>query len=153
MQSVSKLSYNLHGKAPVQSSNRPQKQPSEVFCKKGVLKNFAIFRGKHLCWSNTCLWGLEQRKRTIGYLLGRIIWYNDKRKPFKYLRNDWLFFSYTAPKDGLYLVSANVKLQSASEKNSEFTLTVAVNSDPNTFTDQNGIQDYIQCNTGPPLAK
>ena len=27
-------------------SSRP-----EVFCKKGVLKNFAIFTGKHLCWS------------------------------------------------------------------------------------------------------
>ena len=26
-----------------------QKQPSEVFCKNGVLKNFA--RGQHLCWS------------------------------------------------------------------------------------------------------
>ena len=28
-----------------------QKQPPEVFCKKGVLKNFANFTGKHLCWS------------------------------------------------------------------------------------------------------
>ena len=28
-----------------------QKQPSEVFYKKAVLKNFAIFTGKHLCWS------------------------------------------------------------------------------------------------------
>ena len=27
-------------------SNRP-----EVFCKKGALKNFAKFTGKHLCWS------------------------------------------------------------------------------------------------------
>ena len=27
-----------------------QKQPSEVFYKKAVLKNFAIFRGKYLCW-------------------------------------------------------------------------------------------------------
>ena len=24
---------------------------TEVFCEKGVLKNFAIFTGKHLCWS------------------------------------------------------------------------------------------------------
>ena len=23
----------------------------EVFCEKGVLKNYAIFTGKHLCWS------------------------------------------------------------------------------------------------------
>ena len=28
-----------------------QKQPSEVFCKKGVLKNFVKFTGKHLCQS------------------------------------------------------------------------------------------------------
>ena len=28
-----------------------EKQPPEVFCKKGVFKNFANFRGKHLCWS------------------------------------------------------------------------------------------------------
>ena len=27
-----------------------QKQPPEKFCKKAVLKNFAIFTGKHLCW-------------------------------------------------------------------------------------------------------
>ena len=28
-----------------------QKQPLEVFCKKCVLKNFAYFTRKHLCWS------------------------------------------------------------------------------------------------------
>ena len=28
-----------------------QKQPPEVFFKKNVLKNFANFTGKHLCWS------------------------------------------------------------------------------------------------------
>ena len=28
-----------------------QKQPSEMFYKKAVLRNFAIFTGKHLCWS------------------------------------------------------------------------------------------------------
>ena len=27
-----------------------QKQPPVKFCKKAVLKNFAIFTGKHLCW-------------------------------------------------------------------------------------------------------
>ena len=27
----------------------PQKQPPGVFCKKGVLRNFAKFTGKHLC--------------------------------------------------------------------------------------------------------
>ena len=28
-----------------------QKQPPEAFCDKGVLKNFAKFKGKHLFWS------------------------------------------------------------------------------------------------------
>ena len=28
-----------------------QKQPLEVFCKKNIFKNFAIFTEKHLCWS------------------------------------------------------------------------------------------------------
>ena len=28
-----------------------QKQPLEVFCEKGVLKNFASITRKHLCWS------------------------------------------------------------------------------------------------------
>ena len=32
--------------------NDYQKQPSELFYKKTVLKNFAIFTGKHLCWSS-----------------------------------------------------------------------------------------------------
>ena len=27
-----------------------QKQSTEKFCKKALLKNFAIFTGKHLCW-------------------------------------------------------------------------------------------------------
>ena len=28
-----------------------KKQPLKVYCKKRVLKNFAKFTGKHLCWS------------------------------------------------------------------------------------------------------
>ena len=28
-----------------------KKKSPEGFCKKGVLKNFANFTGKHLCWS------------------------------------------------------------------------------------------------------
>ena len=28
-----------------------QKHPTKILCKKGVLKNFAIFTEKHLCWS------------------------------------------------------------------------------------------------------
>ena len=32
-------------------SRTRQKQPPEVFCKKGVLRNFKKFTGKHLCQS------------------------------------------------------------------------------------------------------
>ena len=28
-----------------------QNEPLKLFCKKDVLKNFANFKGKHLCWS------------------------------------------------------------------------------------------------------
>ena len=30
---------------------RSQKQPPELFYKRAVIKNFAIFTGKYLCWS------------------------------------------------------------------------------------------------------
>ena len=30
---------------------KPQKQPPEVFYKKGVLENFATSKENHLCWS------------------------------------------------------------------------------------------------------
>ena len=33
------------------SRDKVQKQSPEEFCKKGVLRNFAKFKGKHLCQS------------------------------------------------------------------------------------------------------
>ena len=36
---------------PQRSRGFVQKQPPQVFCRKGVFKNFANFTGKHLCWS------------------------------------------------------------------------------------------------------
>ena len=36
---------------PVYFPNYIKKQPLEVFCKKVILNNFAIFTEKHLCWS------------------------------------------------------------------------------------------------------
>ena len=62
-------------------------------------------------------------------------------------------FSYVVPESGLYLVSASLKLQDASSKLSSFTLNIAANGDPSTFTNQNGIQDFIENNFDPPLAK
>ena len=38
-------------RTPLKTLVKPQKQPRELFCKKGVLRNFANFTGKHLCWS------------------------------------------------------------------------------------------------------
>ena len=35
----------------ITTTNIIQKQPPQVFCKKGVLRNFAKFTGKHLCQS------------------------------------------------------------------------------------------------------
>ena len=48
-----------------------QKQPLEMFFRKSVLKNFAIFTGKHLCW---CLFfnkvaGLSKKDSNTGDFL------------------------------------------------------------------------------------
>ena len=44
---------------------KQQRQPPEVFCKKGVLKNFAIFRRKHLCWSLFGAFGVNFIKKRL----------------------------------------------------------------------------------------
>ena len=41
----------LHVRKLARKYEYTQKQPPEVFCKKGVLRNFAKFTGKHLCQS------------------------------------------------------------------------------------------------------
>ena len=41
----------LRTPSPSKIRLKPQKQQLELFCKKGVLRNFANFTGKHLCWS------------------------------------------------------------------------------------------------------
>ena len=43
-------------------TGKRQKQPLEVFCKKGILKNFTNFTGKHL-YSNLFLIKLRLQKR------------------------------------------------------------------------------------------
>ena len=61
--------------------NLPQKQPSEVFHKKAVLKNFAIFTGKHLCWSlfnkvgNTYYKGHLQRLLLLSITKTAVYWF------------------------------------------------------------------------------
>ena len=44
---------------------KPQKQPPEVFCRKGVLKNFAIFTKKNLCWSLFGVFGVNFIKKGL----------------------------------------------------------------------------------------
>ena len=44
------------------SNERFQKQPPEVLYKKAVLKYFAIFAGKHLCWSLFLVKRLQHRR-------------------------------------------------------------------------------------------
>ena len=44
---------------------KQQNQPPEVFCKKGVLKNFAIFTGKDLCWSLFYVCGVNFIKKKL----------------------------------------------------------------------------------------
>ena len=47
-----------------------QKQSPKLFCKKAVLKNFAIFTGKHLCW---CLFLIKlQDFRPVTFIKNRL---------------------------------------------------------------------------------
>ena len=45
------VSHRFLLRTPLKSRLKPQKQPLKLFCEKGVLRNFANFTGKHLCWS------------------------------------------------------------------------------------------------------
>ena len=42
---------SLGGKETVKLMKKFRSSCPEVFCKKGVFKNFTKFTGKHLCWS------------------------------------------------------------------------------------------------------
>ena len=44
---------------------KQQNQLPEVFRKKGVLKNFAIFTRKHLCWSLFSVFGVNFIKERL----------------------------------------------------------------------------------------
>ena len=48
---LSRLSHKFLLGTPLKIRVKRQKQPLKLFCKKGVLRNFANFTGKHLCWS------------------------------------------------------------------------------------------------------
>ena len=51
----------------LKNTNRLQKQPPEVFCKKGVLKKFTKFTGKHLSHKNYHIKTSENLKFQIHY--------------------------------------------------------------------------------------
>ena len=44
---------------------KQQKRPLEVFRKKNILKNFAIFTRKHLCWSLSGVFGVNFIKKRL----------------------------------------------------------------------------------------
>ena len=63
-----------------------QKQPPEVLYKKAALKNFAIFAGKHLCWSLFLIKLQAYRKsgtETLGWDPGpRSLWWDPRLRPW-----------------------------------------------------------------------
>ena len=64
-----------------------EKQPPEVFCKKGVSKNFTKFTGKHLCQS---LFLNKVADLSTATLLKRRLWYRCFPVNFaKYLRTSF----------------------------------------------------------------
>ena len=78
-----------------------QKQSTEVFCKKGVLKHFAKFTGKHLCQS---LFSNKVAALRLVYLLKNRLWYRYfpvnsakfSRTPFS-KEHLWLLFLFKFP--------------------------------------------------------
>ena len=71
-----------------------QKQSPKVLCKKGVLKHFAIFIGKHLCWSlfagiQICNFLI---RNTNTYVFLRILWTFKEHHFEKHLRATASYF-------------------------------------------------------------
>ena len=73
-----------------------QKQPPEVFYRKTALKNFAIFTGKHLCWSlilkrdsNTDVFLLILRNFEEQLRMAASVSVKDK-KGFMFLQCSWI---------------------------------------------------------------
>ena len=46
---------DIYEESPPQIFDRTRSSHQRCFVKKTVLKNFAVFTGKHLCWSLTCV--------------------------------------------------------------------------------------------------
>ena len=61
-----------------------QKQPPEVFYKKVILKSFAIFTGKHPCWS------LFLIKQACNFIKNRLQHRGFRMKTTKFLRTTFL---------------------------------------------------------------
>ena len=55
-------------RTPSKTRLKPKKQPLELFCKKGVLRNFANFTGKHLCSSSF----LRELKEVYSFIKKRL---------------------------------------------------------------------------------
>ena len=55
-------------RTPSKTRLKPKKQPLELFCKKGVLRNFANFTGKHLCSSSL----LRELKEVYSFIKKRL---------------------------------------------------------------------------------
>ena len=54
---------------------------------------------------------------------------------------------YRVPLPGLYVVSANMKLKSATRVGAKFTANIALDSNPGSFSYLNGMNDYISRST------
>ena len=81
-------------------SKHNQKQPTEVFCKQAVLKKFAIFKRKHLCWSLFLISKIHRSKVNCHILSSDCLitkkisvnnpYYMGQTSTFSYKKKNWL---------------------------------------------------------------
>ena len=85
---------------------KQQKQPPEVFRKKGVLKNFAIFTRKHLCWSLFGVFGVNFIKKRLQRRYFPVNITKFLRTPI--LKNIWDYVTIVHPAFCLFLYLTGV---------------------------------------------
>ena len=87
------------------------------------------------------------------FILRLINWIINYKNYCTFIQQLFFYFSFVAPKDGLYITSASVTLAEASAKSSTFLMTIVVSGDPSSFKIQNGMQDYIENNKDEPYQR
>ena len=79
---------------PLKTRVKPQRQSLELYCEKGVLRNFANFTGKYLCWS-LFLIELQVFRTALKSLFNRVAGLSDCKFIKKRLQHRYFPVGYT----------------------------------------------------------